>query len=342
MSVNGLLARFFIGVLVIFGSTYFSLLFKGVDRKLAARMQSRVGPPIRQPFWDVSKLFQKENIVPRDALDWLFNGMPLAALVGSLVIMLYLPIGPLSPVFKGYGDLILIIYLFAVSGLAMALGGFASGSPVAAIGSQREMVMIMSYELPLAIIVATLAWLTGGFGFAGFDITTYSAVPVWGLVGPVGVVGIMFLMLALLVITPSELSKIPFDQPEAETELAGGILAEYSGRNLAMFYLADALKTMALGTLVVALFIPWNLSPMLGQHLALPVLGGAPLGAWFVDGMFFLLKVFLVLFFAVTVVRVALPRLKIDMVSYFYIVTTSGLALVGATLIYMDSFAGGL
>ncbi|MDG6221207.1 MAG: NADH-quinone oxidoreductase subunit H, partial [Candidatus Thermoplasmatota archaeon] len=288
MSINDLPVRFFLGIMVILGALYFGLVLKGIDRKLAARMQSRIGPPIRQPFWDVSKLFQKENIIPRDALDWLFNGMPIVALVGALAIMLYLPIGPLAPVFKGYGDLVLVIYLFAIPGLAMALGGFASGSPVAAIGSQREMAMMMSYELPLAIIVATLAWITSGMGFAGFEAMTYSYTPIWSLVGPVGIIGALLLMLSLLIVTPGELSKIPFDQPEAETELAGGILAEYSGRNLALFYLADAVKTLALGTLVVALFIPWNLSPMMAEYVSLPTFQGMAIGEWLVDGLFFI------------------------------------------------------
>jgi len=71
----------------------FGLLYKGIDRKLAAHMQARVGPPIRQPFWDVIKLFSKENIVPEQAVGWLFNLAPVIALASSITIMLYLPIG---------------------------------------------------------------------------------------------------------------------------------------------------------------------------------------------------------------------------------------------------------
>ncbi|GAI24157.1 unnamed protein product, partial [marine sediment metagenome] len=70
----------------------------------------------------------------------------------------------------------------------------------------------------------------------------------------------LLLFITLAAVTPGELSKVPFDAPEAETELAGGILVEYSGRNLALFSLADAVKTIVMTSLTVALFFPYNIS----------------------------------------------------------------------------------
>ncbi len=352
MDINYLPIRLALGVIVVVLSIVVGLIYKGIDRKLAARMQSRIGPPLRQPFWDVSKLFQKETITPDDAVDWVFHSMPLVALVASLVLILYLPLGPLSPILKGYGDLILVVYLFAIPGLAMATGGFASGSPVAAIGAQREMVMMISYEFPLAIVVLTLAYLqqksfmaAGAGTYHVFALETYVTNPVWSLVTtPLGIIGVALLLIALLVVVPSELSKIPFDAPEAETEIAGGILAEYSGRDLALFYLSDAVKTFAMGTLVVALFFPYNLSPTLEKWFTLPswAVGGVLVCPWIIDALFFLFKVFLVVFFAVTAVRVAFPRLKIDKISYVYLVPATLIALVGALFIYLDVVIGGV
>ena len=131
----------------------FGLLYKGVDRKISAHMQGRVGPPIRQPFRDVSKLFVKENIVPENAIPWVFNLAPLVGLVATISILLYLPLAGFQPLLDGVisskGDLILILYLLIIPSLAMVVGGFASGSPYATVGAQREMVTMIAYEFPL-------------------------------------------------------------------------------------------------------------------------------------------------------------------------------------------------
>ncbi len=329
------------GIIIILGSLILSLFLKGIDRKVAARMQGRVGPPLRQPFRDVSKLMQKENIIPDDAVGWVFDTMPALALVSTLAIILYLPLGPLNPVLGRYGDLILIIYLFALPALAMALGGFSSGSPVGAIGAQREMVIMMSYEFPLAIIIFTRAWVFSGQGLAGLALDTYRTNPIWGMVGVVGAFGLILLILALLAVIPGELAKIPFDQAEAETELADGVLVEYSGRNLGLFYIADAMKTLALASLFIALFLPWSLSPMIANYVPLPVVGGYAVGAWLVNMGFFFVKLVIVIFFTVSFVRVAMPRLQINRASSFYLFTTSALATFGSFLIFIDKTIGG-
>jgi len=88
----------------------------------------------------------------------------------------------------------------------------------------------------------------------------------------VGGVGIGLLLITMLMVVPGELGRIPFDAPEAETELAGGLLVEYSGRNLALFYLSLAVKTIVVGALIVALFFPYNLSGMLSIGSGLPAL----------------------------------------------------------------------
>ncbi|NOX44481.1 MAG: NADH-quinone oxidoreductase subunit H [Caldiserica bacterium] len=320
-------------ILVLVGGGAVGFLYKGLDRKLAARLQGRIGPPLRQPVLDVVKLLSKENIVPGTAVPWLFRAAPFLALVAATTALLYLPVGSLRPVLSGYGDLVLLLYLLAVPALAMALGGFASGSPYAVVGAQREIVMMMSYEFPLAIAAVGIAWRLATLGLSpAFSLATIAANPLWGLVGPLGWIGLLFLFVALLAVTPAELSKIPFDIPEAETEIAGGLLVEYSGANLALFYLADVIKTVVIAALVVALFIPYGIAAPLGVD---------GVGGQVLDLAFFLVKLFGVIFVAVTVVRVAFARLKVDQVARFYLLPTTLLALAGLFLLVLDKVVMG-
>jgi formate hydrogenlyase subunit 4 len=308
----------------------FGLLYKGIDRKLSAHMQGRIGPPIRQPFRDVSKLFAKENIVPDHAIPWIFNLIPLIGLIATISILLYLPLGGFPALFAWGGDLIVVLYLLMIPSLALVIGGFSSGSPYAIVGAQREMATMIAYEFPFAIIIITIAWkLLQKGGTHVFSFSTISATPVWNQVaGPLGFIGFGLLLLVLLLVTPAELSKIPFDASEAETEIAGGLLVEYSGRNLAMFYLTDGVKTVVMASIIVALFFPYNLSPFI--HLE-----GYPGIA--LDVLFYLFKVFLVILFSVTLIRVAIARLKIDQIVYTYWIPLTLASLVGLILVMWDS-----
>lgn len=311
----------------------FGLFYKGVDRKLSAHMQGRIGPPIRQPFRDLVKLFTKENIVPENAIPWIFNLAPLVGLVATISILLYLPIipndtGGLVPLFPVSGDLILILYLLIIPSLALVIGGFASGSPYATVGAQREMATMIAYEFPLAIIIISIAWKLQVHGGSNvFSLSSIATTPVWNVAGPLGFIGFLILLLVLVIVTPAELSKIPFDAPEAETEIGGGLLVEYSGRNLGMFYLTDCVKILVMASLIVALFFPYNLAHLFG-------LEGYP--AFAVDIVFYLVKVFLVVLFSVTLIRVAVARLKIDQIVYTYWVPLTLLGLVGLICVMWD------
>ena len=324
------LFRVILGTLgvAVFG-IIFGLLYKGIDRKVAAHMQGRIGPPIRQPFRDIVKLFTKENIVPENAIPWVFNLVPLLGLVAAISILLYLPLGGFPPILSQSGDLILVLYLLIMPSLAMVIGGFSSGSPYAIVGAQREMATMIAYEFPLAIIIIALATrLIQTAEVANvFALSTIAGTPVWGVVGPLGFIGLLILLFVLLLVTPAELSKIPFDSPEAETEIAGGILAEYSGRNLAMFYLTDGVKTVVMASIIVALFFPYNLSGIFGLESYL---------AMTADIIFYLVKVFLVILFSVTLIRVAIARLKIDQIVYTYWIPLTLIGLVGLICLMWD------
>lgn len=318
---------------VTFVGIFLGLAYKGIDRKIAAHMQGRIGPPLRQPFLDVRKLLVKESIVPENAISWLFNLVPALGLGATITILLYLPIGGLPSILDGFvsakGDLLVILYLLILPSLAMVIGGFSSGSPYATVGAQREMTTMIAYEFPLAIIIISLAWRLSLVEGAGnvFAISTVLSTPIWAVVGPVGFIGAIILLLALVIVTPAELSKIPFDSPEAETEIADGLMVEYSGRNLGMFYLMDGVKMVVMGSLIIALFFPYNLSPLLGLN---------SYAGLAVDILFYLAKLFLVLLFSVTLIRVAVARLKIDQIVYTYWVPLTLIGLVGLICLMWD------
>lgn len=302
-----------------------ALLFDGADRIISARMQRRLGPPLLQPFLDLLKLLGKENIVPRRAVPWAFNGAPWVAAASMLLVFLYIPIGSLPPVLGVHGDLILILYLLGLSGVAMAVGGFASGNPIANVGAQREMILMMSYELPLAVVVSTLAWVAYKTGMPGdpFNLETFAGMSVWGMSGKIGFIGIFCLMVALVLVVPGETGKGPMDIPEAKTEILDGLIIEYSGRNLAMFKITFALRAMALSALITALFFPWSPASFLR-------LGGVFLFAF--DFVWFWVKVFVVQIFVVTLMRTTFGRFKIWQASEFYLVKVAGLSIAGMIL----------
>jgi len=323
-------------VIIIFGSALlvfiggvFGMLYRGIDRKLVAHMQARVGPPIVQPFRDVRKLLMKENIIPDGAISWLFNAAPFLALVSTGSLLLFIPLFGQPALLGTYGDMILVLYLLIIPSLAFVLGGFASSSPYATVGAQREMIIMMSYEAPLAVVALGIAWRISHVTAANpFLMSTIAEYPIWSLLGPVGVIGALLMLFTLIVVTVGEAAKVPFDIAEAETEIAGGLLVEYSGRNLSLFYLSDVIKAFAMSSLVVALFIPYNLSPLLGIT--------ATVGGGIIDGLFFLVKVFVVMFISISLIRAGMARFKISQASTVYVLAMTMVALVGMLLVWAD------
>ncbi|RLA78423.1 MAG: CO-induced hydrogenase subunit K, partial [Deltaproteobacteria bacterium] len=113
--------------------SFASLLWEGLDRKLVARMQRRVGPPLLQPFYDFLKLMSKESIIPKHANKF-YELAPVLALAVSIALLAYTPMG-FAPLFATKGDVIVFIYLLTLIGFIRVLGAISSGSPYAQIGA---------------------------------------------------------------------------------------------------------------------------------------------------------------------------------------------------------------
>ena len=118
------------------------LLLCGIDRKLVARMQKRVGPPVLQPFYDFFKLLGKETIIPVTANRTVFLLAPLVGLAAQVVLQLFIPVFSFNA-FQGVADVIVILYLLLIPALSVILGAASSGSPYSGVGLSREMVTIL-------------------------------------------------------------------------------------------------------------------------------------------------------------------------------------------------------
>ena len=122
----------------------FGLALKGLDRRFAARLQGRVGPPLAQPFFDLVKLARKRTMVPDIACQPVFLGAPLVGAASMLLAAALVPIPGLYAPNPILGDLLVLIYLLAVPAVVLMVAGSASGSPFGAIGFSREMAMMLA------------------------------------------------------------------------------------------------------------------------------------------------------------------------------------------------------
>ena len=309
----------YLGYVLIFPGFLFcflaGLLLCGIDRKLVAKMQKRVGPPILQPFYDFFKLCGKETIIPAAASKTTFLMAPLVGLAALVVIQLFIPVFSFSA-FSGMADVIVILYLLLIPAMSIILGGAASGSPYAGVGLSREMVTIISCELPLVLVLLAVAKTVGsamgtGLCFSLSDIAAYQAMN-GSLITKLSMIPAA---VAMLLIIPGETGNHPFDAAEAETEICEGLLAEYSGAPLGVFKLSHAIKMLTLTSLFVALF-----------------LGGLGTGIVALDGIILFLLCVVLTAVSISFVHAITARLKIEQIFKFYWTLVTGLALISLVL----------
>ncbi len=274
--------------------------FEGILRKVTARIQSRQGPPLFQPYFDLFKLLGKEDIEsglsPR-----MQRFAAFLSLATLLTVSVQIPMGGRPPL-GGQSDVILLIYLLTLSGISTLLAALAAGSTYSLVGMSREMMAMMTLEPLLAVSMVIGAVNTGALRLSSVlngSVYASSQIPIAGIL----------MLVIILFALQAFVGRMPFDTAEAETEIMEGPVVEYSGPKLALFKYARMVKLFVFSGLFVSLFVPW------GQT-----------GFYPLDVIIFLLKV-TVLVLIVTVIAATHARYRIDQAIRYY-AGLFGLALI--------------
>jgi ech hydrogenase subunit B len=239
------MSNLLITAMVLVGAPLLGGLLTGVDRRLTARLQSRVGPPLAQPFYDVFKLMGKDRVVCNN-FQMISVAVYLAATVLSLLMLL---LGQ---------DLLVMLFVLGLGHVMLILGGFSVKSPYSQLGSQREVLQMLAYE-PLLVFMVVAVYLRVG-SFQGHRVVEMHQPLLLTL--PV----FWFTQTLVLAI---KLHKSPFDvsaSSHAHQELVRGIYTEFSGTQLALIELAHFYELVFL---LASIGILWHTSLVVGACLAL-------------------------------------------------------------------------
>lgn len=280
------------------------------DRKITAWVQFRKGPPLLQPFYDFFKLLLvKETILPKHGSKGVFLAAPIFAVFGASIagVFILLPLLGIETGFKG--DIIVILYLLTIPSLTYIIGALASGNPLAAIGGSREMKLILSYELTFLLVLA------GIIQKAGMTISFSEIISLQALNGAfAGSISGVILFIVFIFCIQAKLAFVPFDMPEAETEIASGIMIEYSGTPYAMIKLAKYIMLFILPAFLIGLL--WGGLNFQGINI-----------------LWSILKILFVVLL-LTLIRNTNPRVKIKQAIKYFTVWMNLLAIIAIVLSY--------
>lgn len=269
----------------------FAYVFGWVERKVMARAQSRHGPTyvgkwgFLQNLADLIKLIAKENIIPDSADKPLFQ-TAIPAMFAVFVLMLVLI--PFTSSFVGVGtslSLLLVFMLLSLTPLLIFIAGWTSGNKFSSIGAQRSVVMLLSYEIPILLVVAAIALLANGYNFTSI-VNAQSSM--WYVV--LMPIGFVVFFIALL----GELDRPPFDLREADSELIAGWLTDVSAPYYGLVLFLDYTR-MLVGTLLLAVLF-----------------FGGWLGPSFIPAIVWLMVKVVILAVFIIFIRATTVRMKID------------------------------
>ncbi|MGA7831921.1 MAG: complex I subunit 1 family protein [Terracidiphilus sp.] len=273
--------------LLIFPGLLFAVpaawFFLWVERKAVARMQGRIGPPFMQPFFDFIKLMGKTTPERTGVAGALMKAWPLIAVSSAAGAVGLLPVLPASGGFQG--DLILLLALLELPSMCIIAAGFSSRSIFGEIGSAREAVLSVSYNVVFLLAILSIAASQHTFSLEALALLPSSPLRWLGI-------------LALLVCLPAKLHLNPFSLPNAEQEIYSGPMVEYAGPELAMWELSHGLEWVAATGLVATLMAP------------------AVTAVWLAILIFIAISFAIVLLLSVTAAATA--RLQIDTTVRFY------------------------
>ncbi len=264
-------------------------LYSGFARVMRAKMHSRKGPPVLQNYLDIVKLMKRQEVVSEQA-GLVFRITPYLSLACMLLASLLVPLLATQPPLGIAGDLILVVYLFALPRFFFALAGLDSGSTFGGIGARRELLVSALIEPALLLVVFVIALLAGSTNLGIIS----NKVATGGL--PYSM-GFWLSLVAFAFATFIEMGKLPFDMAEAEQELQEGPLSEYSGRSLAIMKWGIYLKQLVLVALFLGLFLPFG-----------STISFSPLGILFAV-VAFLIKA-LVFYFVAAILENAMARMR--------------------------------
>ena len=284
-----------LAMIVINAVVMSTALYTWFERRVLGRFQSRRGPNrwgpfgLLQPMADVVKLLAKEDIIPDTADKPAFTIAPILLLVPMFLVFAVIPFGADSFLGRLNVGVLFILGVTGVSTLAIFMAGWASRNKYAMFGAIRAVAMLISYEVPMALAVTGVVVLAGSMSLLG--IVGAQSVPYF-LVQPLG-------FFVFMTAAAAEMSRAPFDMIEAESELGGGYITEYTGMKFGILQLAEFMAPLATAAVATVLFLGGTsgFDPIPGQ-------------LWFLAKAFAL--VFLMLW-----VRATWPRLRVDQIMGF-------------------------
>lgn len=266
------------------------------ERKIIARMQQRLGPNrvgprgLLQPIADILKLIQKEDIIHTSVDRPIFAIAPLISLVCAASGLALIPLWDRFLLSNLNVGLLFILALSSLSAYGVILSGWASNSRYSFLGALRASAQVVSYEIAMSLSLLSVVLMAGSFNLQDI-VKAQSLTPYKIYLIPQIVAFFVFMVSAF-----AETNRVPFDLPEAETELVAGYFTEYSGIRFAIFYLAEYFGMIVMSALAVTCFLGGYAGPF--EVPGLPFI-------WF------LIKVYAFLFFYIWV-RATLPRYRYD------------------------------
>ena len=276
-----------------------------MERKVIGWAQSRLGPMrvgphgILQAIVDPIKLILKEDITPTKADKWVFTIAPIMSLVPALVVFAVVPFGfdELYYVADVNVGLLFIVAVTSIGVYGIILGGWASNSKYPLLSSLRASAQLISYEIAVSITLVSVILTAGTLSLVGIVEAQLEAGWWFGFWQPIAM-GLIFIG------GLAETNRVPFDLPEAETELTGGFHTEYSGMRFSLFFLAEYANIIVISAVVAIVFLGGWLRPFPNVE-GLSVLDVIPGWIWLIGKIFWLLYIFIWL-------RATLPRYRYD------------------------------
>ncbi len=231
-------------------------LVTGLNRLLKARVQTRRGPGLFQPYRDLYKLLGKGMVIP-DTASWIFTATPFVLFTTVLLASLLIPTISAQAPLSLYGGVLAMVYLLALGRFFLALGGLDTGSSFGGLGSSREMTISAIAEPALMLAVFAVAI---GAGSTNLSLVAQAGLgQSWRFLAP----SQMLAFAALFIVLIAETGRIPVDNPSTHLELTmihEAMILEYSGPYLALIEWAAFIKQLVLMTLLVNVFFPFGLS----------------------------------------------------------------------------------